>query len=119
MPTNPGDIPAPQLTLNVQARDGATVVECAGWLTAEFTVKLKTDVKGLIPGAKRIVLDLAPLTYMDSSGIGALVSLYVSAKTAGCEFRVTNMNKHVQELLKITHLLSVFGATSPAPVKLP
>jgi anti-sigma B factor antagonist len=115
----PQDAPAPQLTLKVARREDATVVECAGWLTTEFTAKFKSDVKALIPGAKRIMLDLAPLTFMDSSGIGAVVGLYVSAKTAGCELRTINMNKHVRELLKITHLLSVFGDTSPATVKLP
>lgn len=107
------------MTLKVAAGEDATVVECVGWLTGEFTAKFKSNVKGLIPGAKRIVLDLAPLTYMDSSGIGAVVGVYVSAKTAGRDLRVINMNKHVRELLKITHLLSVFEATSPAPMKLP
>jgi anti-sigma B factor antagonist len=113
------DPPAPQLNLRVDARDGEAVVECSGWLTAEFTGKFKSDLKSLIPGAKRIVLDLAPLTYMDSSGIGAVVGAYVSARTAGCAFRVINMNRHVRELLKMTHLLTLFEATSPAPTKLP
>jgi anti-sigma B factor antagonist len=113
------DVPAPRLTLKVARHEDATVVECSGWLTAEFTAKFKNDVKGLIPGAKRLLLDLGPLTYMDSSGIGAVVGVYVSAKTAGCDLRVSNMNKHVRELLKITHLLSVFEATSPATVKSP
>lgn len=105
--------------MRVESRDGETVVLCSGWLTAEFTGKFKSDVKGLIPGAKRIVLDLAPLTHMDSSGIGAVVGAYVSARTAGCAFRVMNMNRHVRELLKMTHVLSLFEATSPAPTKLP
>lgn len=115
----PADPAAPQLNLRVDAHEGETVVVCSGWLTAEFTGKFKSEVKGLIPGAKRIVLDLAPLTYMDSSGIGAVVGVYVSARTAGCAFRVMNMNKHVRELLKMTHLLAVFEATSPAPMRLP
>jgi anti-sigma B factor antagonist len=111
------DPSAPQFSLRAEARDGATVVECAGWLTAEFTGKFKSEIKSLIPGARRIVLDLAPLTYMDSSGIGAVAGAYVSARTAGCELRVAGMSRHVRELLKITHLLSVLGDTSPFPVK--
>ena len=49
----------------------------SGWLTAEFTAKFKSEVKALVPGAKRLVLDLAPLTYMDSSGIGAVVGIFL------------------------------------------
>ena len=56
---------------------------------------------------------------MDSSGIGAVVGVYVSARTAGCTFRTVNMSKHVRELLRMTHLLTVFEATGPAPTKLP
>jgi anti-anti-sigma factor len=55
---------------------------------------------------------------MDSSGIGAVVGVYVSARTSGCAFRVVNMNKHIRELLRMTHLLGVFEATSPTPTKL-
>ncbi len=113
------DPSAPELNLRVETRGGETIVVCSGWLTAEFTPKFKSEVKSLLPNAKCIVLDLAPLTYMDSSGIGAVVGVYVSARTSGCAFRVVNMNKHVRELLKMTHLLSVFEATSPAPTKLP
>ncbi len=114
----PADPSAPQLNLRVETLEGETVVVCSGWLTAEFTAKFKSDVKALLPGAKRIVLDLAPLTYMDSSGIGAVVGVYVSARTSGCAFRVVNMNKHIRELLKMTHLLGVFEATSPTPTNL-
>ncbi|HET7841662.1 MAG TPA: STAS domain-containing protein [Terriglobia bacterium] len=115
MPAGPSP---PQLNLRVESREGETVVVCTGWLTAEFTGKFKSDVKALLPGAKRIVLDLSPLTYMDSSGIGAVVGVYVSARTSGCAFRVVNMNKHVRELLRMTHLLGVFESTSPTPTKL-
>jgi anti-sigma B factor antagonist len=113
----PADLSPPQLNLRVETRGDETVVVCSGWLTAEFTPKFKSEVKGLIPGSKRLVLDLAPLTYMDSSGIGAVVGVYVSARTAGCAFHTMNMSKHVRELFKMTHLLTVFEATGPAPTK--
>lgn len=115
----PADPSPPQLNLRVETRGEETVVVCSGWLTVEFTPKFKSEVKSLLPGAKRLVLDLAPLTYMDSSGIGAVVGVYVSARTAGCTFRTVNMSKHVRELLRMTHLLTVFEATGPAPTKLP
>ncbi|MGE5326802.1 MAG: STAS domain-containing protein [Deltaproteobacteria bacterium] len=114
----PADPSPPQLNLRVEARGDETVVVCSGWLTAEFTAKFKSEVKSLLPGPKRLVLDLAPLTYMDSSGIGAVVSVYVSARTAGCAFRTANMSRHVRELFKMTHLLSLFEATGPTPTKL-
>ena len=55
------------------------------------------------------MLDLAELTHMDSLGIGTLVRLYVSGKSAGCALELANLGKPVRHLLGITHVLSVFG----------
>ncbi len=61
--------------------------------------------QALIPNAKRIVLDFGDF-YMDSSGLGAVVSVYVSAKTAGCDLQLVNLGGRVKELLGMTHVLS-------------
>ena len=45
---------------------------------------------------------------MDSSGLGTILSSYVSAKSAGCELRLENPSKNIRDLLKMTHLASVF-----------
>jgi anti-sigma B factor antagonist len=117
MPANPGDQPGSELKLRVITHRDATVVVCAGWLTRDITAQFKSNVKRLLPTAKRIVLDLGGITYMDSSGLGAVVSVYVSAKTHGSSLRVANLNQHVRRLLSITRLLSVLGDTSPYPLE--
>lgn len=117
MPVNP-DVPAsPELSLKVVTHVDAIVVVCSGMLTWEYTAKFKSEIKGLCRSSKRIVLDLSPIVYMDSSGIGAVVSVYVSAKKCRCHLRLANLNKHVRELLRITKLLPILGDTSPYPVE--
>ncbi len=92
---------------------------CSGRLTAGLTTNLKEKVKDLIPRAKLIVLDLTDLQYMDSSGLGAIVGLYVSARRANRDLRLVNLNKRVRELLGMTNLLSVFEACGQYFTKMP
>ena len=115
----PGGASAPRLKLRTYTQQESTIVECSGRLTAGVTELLKSEVKGLIPQSKRIVLDLTALVQMDSTGLGTLVGLYVSCKTAGCELRLINLNKQVKELLGMTNLFSVFGSVGQHLTKLP
>jgi anti-anti-sigma factor len=103
-------LPLHQLTIKCYALEDAMVVECAGRLTMEHAPRLKTEVKPLIPHHKRIILDLGEVAFMDSSGVGTLVGLYISARNAGGKLEVCNMSKAVRDLLGMSHLLSVFEA---------
>ena len=87
---------------------GATVVECFGRLTVENAPSLKEEVKPLIPERKRIVLDLQGVPQIDSSGLGTVVGLYVSARTRGCRIEIINASQQVSELFSMTNLLSLF-----------
>ena len=107
------------LQLHTYAWEDATVVVCAGRLTAEFSDALKTHVKGMIPSTRRIILDFNGIVRMDSSGLGALVGLYASAKKAGCNLQLINYNKSIKDLLGITNLLSVFEACAQAGTRFP
>ena len=109
----------PPLQLNVQTTEDATVVRCSGHLTFDVSAMFKDEVRNLIPQTQRIVLDLTELAYLDSSGLGALASVYVSAKKAGCELRLINFNKRVRELLGITHMLSIFESFGQYNIKIP
>ncbi len=119
MSTNPASVHAPGLELKVYTKEGATVVRCSGRLTAGLTANLKDQLKELIPHAKLIVLDLTDLQHMDSSGLGTIVGLYVSARRASCDLRLINFNKRVRELLGMTNLLSVFEACGQYLIKMP
>jgi anti-sigma B factor antagonist len=91
-------------------RDGDTVVvKCSGRLVAGTTEELYQEVKQLLPQTKLVVLNLAELTYVDSSGLGMLVRLYTAARQAGCEFKLLHLGKQLRNLLKLTNLLSVFS----------
>ena len=94
-------------------------VKCTGRLTSEWTPVPKDEVKALLPVAGTVVLDLTEVSYMDSSGLGAVVSLYVSGKRVGCELRLINFNQRVRELLGLTHLLSALEACGEYLIKLP
>ena len=100
--------PARQLNLHTYAWEDATVVRCTGRLTMETSPQLKIEIKSLLPQKRRVILDLTDLGYMDSSGLGALVALYISAKTAKCELRLHNLSPRIRDLLSLANVLSVF-----------
>jgi anti-sigma B factor antagonist len=97
------------LTFEIE-RDGETAgVKCHGRLVAGTTDELNQEVKHLLPQTKVVVIDLADLTYVDSSGLGALVRLHASARKLGCELKLLHLGKQLRNILKLTNLLSVFG----------
>ena len=103
----PDSTPASRFALEVVRSGSGAVVRCRGKLVAGVNDQLYTEVSQLIPGTKKIVLDLTELTHMDSMGLATIVRLYVSAKSAGCELELINLGKGIQQLLRITNLLSL------------
>ena len=63
---------------------------------------LRDTVKKLIPENKRIVINLSGTNYIDSGGLGTLVSLYTSAQTAGSSIKLANLTQRVGDLLQVT-----------------
>jgi anti-anti-sigma factor len=94
-------------------------VRCTGRLIAETSPLLKNEVKPLLPNKRRVILDLTELSYMDSSGLGALVGLYISAKKSSCELQLVNLSPRIRELLGVTTLLSVFEACGRHGTRMP
>ena len=97
-------VPLPKLDLATDKTPTETIVHCTGRITSDTTQLLKTTVKPLLSESKTIVLDLKNVSYMDSSGLGTIVGLYVSAKNARCELKLTNLNKLLKDLFSITRL---------------
>ena len=88
-----------------------TTVKCHGDLVSETSSELKEMVRPLIPLGGRIVVDLAEVKYLDSSGLGALVGLKASAIKQGlCILELANVTPRVLELLRITHLTQMFSS---------
>jgi anti-sigma B factor antagonist len=118
MPNEPEVSDAP-LSFRIFTQDDATVVECSGRLVSGGTEKFRAEVKALFPHAKRVILDLTNVTQMDSMGLGSIVSLYASAKAAGCDLKLINLSKRVREIFRVTNLLSVFEVYGEHIIKMP
>jgi len=109
---------SPVLTIEVEhCADSAAVVRCHGKLVAGVTDVLQNGVRPLLSDHKRVVLDLSDLKHTDSMGMGALVRLYVAAKSAGCSLELAHLSKQIRHLLGITHLLDVFVIVGESGIK--
>jgi anti-anti-sigma factor len=108
-----------QLTIRADRQPDLLILHCSGALIAESAPLLKSHVKEMLPREKRIVLDFAQLTRMDSAGLGVLVGLYVSARKANVELQLVNISAPIRDLLGITHLLSVFESCAKYNTRIP
>lgn len=89
-------------------KEDALIAECHGKLTFENTQVLKDEVREKIPGHKRIIIDLKEVPQVDSSGLGTIVGLYVSARTRGCKLEIANASQQIRQVFSMTNLLSLF-----------
>lgn len=101
-------VPTPELTFDTSSTSAEVIVRCTGKITSSTSDEFRTTVRELIPGTKRLVLDLTDVKHMDSAGLGALVGVWITAKRAGCELRLINLNKRIRDLFRITNLGKVF-----------
>jgi len=115
----PAAVPGSGFKLHTYAWEDAMVVQCSGRLTAEHSRTLKDHVRGVIPTTKRVILDLKGTDRMDSSGLGAIVAVYISARKGNCELLLINYNKSIKDLLGLTNLLGVFEACAQTGTRIP
>jgi anti-anti-sigma factor len=101
-------VPFPSLTFEKRAEGETVILLCHGKVNSSTVPIMKQEVHPLIDQFATIVMDLSDVSYMDSSGLGALVGLYVSAKKGGKHLKLVNLSARVAELLRLTNLLSVF-----------
>jgi anti-sigma B factor antagonist len=96
--------------LTTRGNGDVTIVDTSGKLTlGEGTSTLRTKIRELVAaGSRRIILNLADVTYMDSSGLGELIGAHTTVATAGGEMKLLSLAGHVHDLLKITKLYTVF-----------
>lgn len=96
--------------LNTREVGDVTVVDVSGRITlGEGSSVIRDTVRDLTAkGKRKILLNLGEVTYIDSSGIGELVSGYTSVANAGGTLKLLNLTKRVKDLLQITKLYTVF-----------
>jgi anti-sigma B factor antagonist len=96
------------------------ILDCSGKITlGEGTMIVRNTVRDILKNnGKKIILNLADVNYIDSSGIGELVSTYTTVTNNGGQLILLNLTKKIQELLAITKLLTVFQVFENEPAAL-
>jgi anti-sigma B factor antagonist len=98
------------MTITTREVSHVTIVDIQGRITlGDETGQLRDTVRQLIAqGKKKIVLNLANVDYIDSSGVGELVSSFTTVRNAGGELKLLALTKKVQDVLYVTKLYTVF-----------
>ena len=98
------------LTIASRSVDGVTILDLSGRITlGEGSVQLRDAIRDLIgKGQKNILLNLGDVNYIDSSGLGELVSAYTTAKNQGAGHKLLSLTKKVKDVLQLTKLYTVF-----------
>jgi len=98
------------LTINERNAGNVTILDLDGRITiGEGSVQLREAVRRLLEqGHKNLLIDLGKVDYVDSSGIGELVSCYTTTKNQAGQLKLLNLTKKIKDLLSITKLLTVF-----------
>ena len=91
---------------------GVTILDISGKITiGEGSIEIKNKVRELLAtGSKTILFNLGNVGMVDSSGIGELVSSFITVTNAGGQLKLLNLTKKLKELLAITKLLTVFDS---------
>ena len=89
---------------------GVSVLDLSGKIVlGEGDLQLKERIKDLLAdGQRRVLLNLSEVNYIDSAGLGTLISSYTTAKREGGSLKLVNLTKRIQDLLAITKLITVF-----------
>ena len=98
------------MTISTREVSHVTIVDINGRITlGDETGKLRDAIRELLSaGKKKIVLNLAHVDYIDSSGVGELVSSFTAVRNAGGELKLLSLTKKVQDVLYVTKLYTVF-----------
>ena len=98
------------LTIHSREVDGVTVLDLSGRITlGEGSVQIRDAIRDLISkGQKSILLNLADVNYIDSSGLGELVSAFTTSQNQGADLKLLHLTKKVHDLLQLTKLYTVF-----------
>jgi anti-sigma B factor antagonist len=90
--------------------EGVSVLDLGGKIVlGEGDLQVKERIRDLLAdGQRRILLNLGDVTYIDSAGLGALISSYTTVKRENGQLKLVNLTKRIQDLLAITKLITVF-----------
>ena len=98
------------MTLSARRLDDVVILDLSGRITiGEGTLILRDQIQKLLDaGQSKFLLDLADVDYIDSSGLGELVTSFTTVRNRGGQLKLLNLTRRVRDLLQITKLLTVF-----------
>jgi anti-sigma B factor antagonist len=98
------------MKVNVRQREGVTILDLKGKITiGTGDIALRNAVQDAVNGgATQVVINLADVSTIDSSGVGELVSAYTTATNRGARLKLTNLPPKITDVLTITQLITVF-----------
>lgn len=90
--------------------ESVSILDLSGKISlGEGDVQIKERIRDLLSdGQRKILLNLGDVSYIDSAGLGSLISSYATTKREGGQLKLVNLTKRVQDLLAITKLITVF-----------
>lgn len=109
---------APGLTFELVETAEETTVHCKGKITAESAEFFQSEIRDrIIPDTRgkgiavtrRIILDLSQVTFIDSTGLGALLSVWTAGQRRACDMEIVNLSPRVEKLVNLTKLDQVFN----------
>jgi anti-sigma B factor antagonist len=100
------------LKINIRETADATILDMSGRLSlGEALAELRDTIReALVGDQKNIVLNLAEVSHIDSSGLGQLIGSYATVTNRGGQMKLLNLQKRVNDLMQVTKLLTVFEA---------
>jgi anti-sigma B factor antagonist len=97
------------MNFEISSQEGVTIVEITGQLIVGNRQELKDDVLKLLDdGSRKFLIDFRDTAYIDSSGLGVLVSLSKKIREKGGEMRLSNLNEDLRTLFELTKLDTLF-----------
>lgn len=97
------------LKMNNRSVNGVSVLDCSGRIVfGEESSALREGANELLKDNRQLILNLGGVTYIDSGGLGTLVSLFTSSKKNGATIKLAKLTQRVGDLLQVTKLLTVF-----------
>jgi anti-sigma B factor antagonist len=98
------------MKIDIRTVDDVYILDCSGKITlGEGTMSIRNTVKDVLQGgAKKILLNLAGISYIDSAGVGELVGTFVTTGNSGGKLKLMGLTGKLREVLTITKLLTVF-----------
>ena len=98
------------MRINTREVQGVTILDISGRITlGDETGTLRDAVRDLLSkGVKKIVLNLADVSYIDSTGVGELVGSLMTVRNAGGDLKLMNLSEKVKDVVHVTKLYTIF-----------